>query len=66
MYSDLFIISQIYVRGETARVSKGKKERKTEQCALIKLIKASTELCLDVFIQLMSKVADDCLTFITN
>lgn len=36
-----------------------------EQCALIKVIKGSTELCLDVFIQLISKVADDCRTFIT-
>lgn len=36
-----------------------------EQCALIKVIKGLTELCLDVFIQLISKVADSCLTFMT-
>lgn len=41
------------------------RERKIEQCALIKVIKGLTELCLDVFIQLISKVVDDCLTFIT-
>lgn len=29
------------------------------------MIKGLTELCLDVFIQLMSKMAGDCLTFIT-
>lgn len=28
------------------------------------MIKGLTELCLDVFIQLISKVADDCRTFI--
>lgn len=36
-----------------------------EQCALIKVIKGLTELCLDVFIQLISKVAESCLTFRT-
>lgn len=36
-----------------------------EQHAFIKVIKGSTELCLEVFIQLISKMANDCLTFMT-
>lgn len=49
---------------ETTGVSWRKRGEEREQCALIKMIKGLTELCLDVFIQLISKVADDCLTFI--
>lgn len=48
-------------------MSSGKRGRGggVEQCALIKVIKGLTELCLDVFIQLISKVAESCLTFRT-
>lgn len=53
------------MHGETSRNEQETEGEKIEQCALIKAIKGLTELWLDVFIQLISKVADDCLTFLT-
>lgn len=42
-------------RGEERAAERVGEEKKTEQCALIKVIKGLTELCLDVFIQLIEQ-----------